>query len=116
MKISDFYWKVRLVSSIYDDFSAYIFLLKNILGVEKVIENLQHESFDEIIEKVNSAGLNWKAGHNFNQNYKPHHVAGLCGTIMGENRLKGNVILFSTILKILTMTANSTCLLFKSPE
>ena len=57
--------------------------------MEKVIENLQHESFDEIIEKVNSADLSWKAGHNFNKNYKPKHIAGLCGTIMGENRLKG---------------------------
>lgn len=55
--------------------------------VENIAEKLTHESFDEIIEKVNSANLNWTAGKNFNSNYKPHHVAGLCGTVMGENRL-----------------------------
>ena len=46
-----------------------------------------HENFDEIIEKVNSASLNWKAGTNFNTNYKPKHISGLCGTVMGEDRL-----------------------------
>lgn len=44
--------------------------------MEAVAENLLHENFDEIIEKVNSAGLNWKAGTNFNSNYQPKHISG----------------------------------------
>lgn len=43
--------------------------------VEKLIENLEHDNFDDIITKVNSANLSWKAGANFNSNYAPQHVA-----------------------------------------
>jgi len=54
---------------------------------EIIAENLVHADFDEIIEKVNSASLNWKAGTNFDSTYKPKHISGLCGTVLGEDRL-----------------------------
>jgi hypothetical protein len=54
-----------------------------VLGVEALIEHLEHETFDEIVEKVNSANLSWKAGKNFNSNYKPQHVAGEISFLLG---------------------------------
>jgi cathepsin B len=68
--------------------------------VEKLIENLEHDNFDDIIAKVNSADLSWKAGVNFNSNYAPQHVAGLCGTIMGDDRLPVNHLLNDADLKL----------------
>ena len=56
--------------------------------VEASVENLIHSDFGEIISKVNDAdNLNWTAGKNFGSQYKPEHLMGLCGTIMGQNTL-----------------------------
>jgi len=57
-------------------------------SVEASVENLIHSDFGEIISKVNDAdNLNWTAGKNFGSQYKPEHLMGLCGTIMGQNTL-----------------------------
>ena len=61
---------------------------------------MEHDNFDDIIAKVNSADLSWKAGVNFNSNYAPQHVAGLCGTIMGDDRLPVNHLLNDADLKL----------------
>ena len=59
-----------------------------LLKVEASVENLIHSDFGEIISKVNEAdNLNWTAGKNFGSQYKPEHLMGLCGTIMGQNTL-----------------------------
>lgn len=50
-------------------------------------ENLVHNDFDRIIEHVNQASTTWKAGYNFGPAYKPEHLMGLCGTIMGQKLL-----------------------------
>ena len=63
-------------------------LVIKLFKVEASVENLIHSDFGEIISKVNDAdNLNWTAGKNFGSQYKPEHLMGLCGTIMGQNTL-----------------------------
>ena len=49
--------------------------------------DLMHNDFDDIIKHVNSGAASWKAGVNFGPAYKPEHLMGLCGTIMGQKLL-----------------------------